>query len=371
MKITMIFNNRIPTERAHGVQIIKMCEALAIQEAEVELIIPGTPNKIKEGIFRYYQVKNNFIVKKMWCLNIKENYRIRYFTFILSLLLAKFKKENIIYTRHPEIAWLYSLLGYRVIFELHNWHKEKKKKYLKQLRKANKIIVTTGIIREELIGAGFAKEKIIKAPNGVDLEKFNLTENIKEIRAKLSIPQNKIILIYTGNMSEKKGVYTILKSIDFLPSEFIAIFVGGMSGDIERFKKSVKDNNRVIVMGHQPPNRIPLYLKAADILILANSQENIVEKHYTSPLKLFEYLASGRAVIASEVPAIKEFVNEELVEFFKPDDPEDLARAIKNIKDNNALREKLIKNSLALVKNYTWEKRADKIISFIKSYESR
>lgn len=84
------------------------------------------------------------------------------------------------------------------------------------------------------------------------------------------------------------------------------------------------------------------------------------------PLKLFEYMASGRPIIASDLPALREVLNDKNALFFKPSDASDLARVIKMLISSQTLGYHLSQQALADVKEYTWDKRAKKILEFIK-----
>ena len=64
-KLVYIANARIPTEKAHGIQIMKMCEAFSAQVVDVELVLPRRLNRIKENPFDYYGVKKNFKITKL------------------------------------------------------------------------------------------------------------------------------------------------------------------------------------------------------------------------------------------------------------------------------------------------------------------
>jgi glycosyltransferase involved in cell wall biosynthesis len=110
---------------------------------------------------------------------------------------------------------------------------------------------------------------------------------------------------------------------------------------------------------------MPIFQKSADILVIPNSGKEDISRLYTSPMKLFEYMASGVPVVASDLPSIREILSENNSVLFIPDDANSLADAIKKILGNPALADKISKQALSDVQKYTWNNRAKEIISFI------
>jgi glycosyltransferase involved in cell wall biosynthesis len=142
--------------------------------------------------------------------------------------------------------------------------------------------------------------------------------------------------------------------------------VGGTEEDIEKFKKGASGLNNVLVVGHRPYTEIPYWLKAADVLILPNSAREKISQFYTSPLKLFEYLAAGKPIVASDLPSIREILNENNSILVKPDNPESLAKGINLALQKPDFSVKIAKQARQEVKEYSWQKRAQKILNFLK-----
>ena len=106
-------------------------------------------------------------------------------------------------------------------------------------------------------------------------------------------------------------------------------------------------------------------MKAADALVLPNKKEEKISELYTSPLKLFEYMASGRPIIASDLPSLREVLDENSAVFFESGDSSQLAESIKNILNNENLGRSISSRAFEKVKNHTWENRAKKILDFV------
>jgi glycosyltransferase involved in cell wall biosynthesis len=113
-------------------------------------------------------------------------------------------------------------------------------------------------------------------------------------------------------------------------------------------------------------------LAAADVLALPNSGRAAVSRYYTSPLKLFEYMAAERPIIASDLPALREIIaNEETALLVPPDDASALAAAVERLRADPALARRLAANARSAVGAHTWERRAARILDFVRSSDRR
>ena len=365
-KLVYIANIRLPTEKAHGIQIMKMCEAFTGQSLEVELLVPWRRNDLRRGPLDFYNIKKAFQITWIPCLDLV-NFKFARIGFIIStlnfLIFSRlylfFKTYDILYTREQ----LTGLFFRNFILELHVLPKKLSGIYRYLIYRADRWVVLTNLTKVKLLEVGFSSDKILALPDAVDMKEFDIDISRDEARKKLGFPIDKKIILYTGSffLYNWKGGDLLLEAADFLNDDYLFVLVGGHPWELDKIRKSGLTKNCALIpyVGH---NLIPYYLKVADILVLPNRSGDKASELYTSPLKLFEYMASQRPIISSNLPSLREIVGENEVLFFKPNDPHDLAGAIKYLSNDLTLQRSLAYNAYHKVKDYTWDKRAKSIL---------
>jgi glycosyltransferase involved in cell wall biosynthesis len=283
--------------------------------------------------------------------------------FAISLtIFGGIKKSDIVYTR--DYTLLPFLPSRKNIVEIHDIPK-RTAIFVRCLKNAELIVVITFGLKNKLISLGIEENKIIVAPDAVDLENFDIKISKNEAREKLSLPLDKKIVLYSGQLYSWKGAEVLADATNFFGDEFLTVFVGGTEPWVSLFSNKYVKNANIRVIPAQKKDLVPVYLKSADVLVLPNSGKQIISAVYTSPLKLFEYMASGRPIVASDLPSIREVLNDDNAIFFESDNSESLASAVKFVFNNLSLSEDKAKRSFSDVHKYTWEKRAGKIIDSI------
>ena len=154
---------------------------------------------------------------------------------------------------------------------------------------------------------------------------------------------------------------------DQFSKNLLFVFVGGTDEDIKNFQSSILSFQlkNIVIAGQKPHSEIPLWQKSADVLVRPNTAKEKISKYYTSPMKLFEYMASGRPIVASDLPSTREILNEANSVLVEPDNPKALAEGIKKVLQNGDWGDSLAKRALVDVQDYTWEKRAKKILDYV------
>ena len=170
---------------------------------------------------------------------------------------------------------------------------------------------------------------------------------------------------YAGHLYPWKGVDVFLHALASTP-ELDGLIVGGHPGeaDLERvtnLARSLGLGERLTITGLLPPHEVSAALADADLFILPNVATAVSER-YTSPLKLFEYLARGGAIIASDLPALREVLTHDDTAWLVPaGDSQALAAAMRRLATDQPLRERLGRAALALSQHFTWARRAERL----------
>lgn len=376
MRIFYVANIRIPTEKAHGVAIVRSCESFGKSGVETTLIVPRRRTPFEKDVFETYCVDPVFGVTYLPTLDlISENanrliFWVQTVTFQISLFfyLLFNSRDTILYTRDPGFMLL-SLLGYRVVFECHLIPKNRTV-FFALVRKAHRVIVISEALKKAFVEAGFESRSVLVAPSGVDLEVFDIDVSQEKAREILDLPQKQYIGVYTGNfttMGKDKGISDILKSLTSCP-EVLFVAAGGSDKDRARYEREAMElgvGGRVILRGSTTQKNLALYQKAADVLLMPFPDTPHYRNHM-SPVKMFEYMAARRLIIATGLPTIREVLDEESAYIVPPGDTAALAAALHSIGNSNT--NNLADTAYDRVKsNYSWRTRTERILKHIKA----
>lgn len=229
------------------------------------------------------------------------------------------------------------------------------------------ILAISGGVREDLLRFGIGEEKIQVEHDGFDPALFAARPGRREARAALGLPEGVPIAVYTGGLLEWKGADVLVEAARALPDVYFVV-AGGMDKDVKRLRARVGGLANVRLEGFQPPTRVPLYLAAADLGVVPNRAKPAISARYTSPLKVFEAMAVGLPLVASDVPSLRELLEDDRDALLvPPDDPGALAQGIGRLAGDPALRARLGAHLATRAAGHTWDARAARILEWMEA----
>jgi glycosyltransferase involved in cell wall biosynthesis len=242
-----------------------------------------------------------------------------------------------------------------------------------QFEQADAIIVVSSVLKSQLIGLGVPPEKITVVPNGVDAEKYSPDISGENIRKKFGL-EEKFVIGYAGTFGYWHGITVLANSVKKIVGEipnahFLLIGDGVLRGEVEAILRRDSVERAVTITGMMPSADVPEYLAACNALVIS-AINNPDVPFFQSPIKLFEYMAMQKPVIASRVGQIQEViedgVNGLLVE---ENNPAELAEKICQLARDPALCERLSKAARRdAVEKYAWQENARAVINVYEQH---
>lgn len=378
MRITFITAVNLPSKWAHTIQVMKMAQAFKQIGHNVELITACSfkhwRNDVTESIWDNYGISTPFMLTRLplYALVQKEKkHNCGRFSYgYLSAILAKRRKTDLLFARDYLAPYWSAKIGIPTIAETHaepDKNYQKQKLYVTTKLNTFKALVTISeILAKQYIKAGVPEDKVIVEQDGVDLSAFSSIneEDVRKTKKDLLRKQNAVAL-YAGHLYDYKGIPLILNVARSFP-DVSFVLVGGWNNDIERIRKSILDSGlkNLILTGFVPNKEIPMYLKAADILLLPYSGKHH-QASTTSPLKLFEYMAAKRPIVASAIGNVMNVLVHNHNSFlFNPDDEEGFFEGIMSTLSNKNNAVKWAHQAHKDVQRYDWRQRCRRIIEF-------
>lgn len=365
-EVVYLANIRFPNDYAHGKQVREMCNALS-QYANVTLIVNArydARDPYEFGLSRAVRIVH------VWTPNLlfldKAGFLLSTAWFAcgtISYVLQR--RPSVVLTRDYLCAIMPALAGISTGWEAHRgeWNVLVRC----AVHAGAKVIAITHGLRDLYIAHGVLGDTVMVAPDGVDLARFARAAGVSrdDARKQLGLPHDAYIAIYNGHLHTWKGAGVLAQAISMLPQKYLALFMGGFDADIEAFRTAYPDE-RVQLLGRKGDEERPLYLRAADCTVLPNTGTDEISARYTSPLKLFGYMASGTPIVASDLPSLREILDDSMAYFANPDDPASFAKGIEQVTQHPADAAQKAERALAEVAKYSWERRAEAILSFLR-----
>ncbi|MGC1375920.1 MAG: glycosyltransferase, partial [Anaerolineales bacterium] len=367
--IVCISASQIPSNAANSIQTMKATHALARLGHEVTLIVPVVEEAKSADtswgtLARYYGLSWPFQIE--WLPSPSRR------LFSLSAVRrARRLKPAVLYVWPLQSAVLGLLTGMPTILEMHDLPSGRVGplyySYFRDLAGRKRLTVVTQALKkalDERYGNVFPAKDVVLAPNGVELERYANLPDPTTARRHLGLVEAPTVAC-AGHLYEGRGMDVFLELAKRL-REVRFLWAGGRPEDVEKWKAQAVSQGleNVIFTGFVLNDQLPLYQAAADILLMPYGRKIGISsgmgnsESISSPMKMFEYLATGRAIVASDLPVFHEVLNESNAVFCAPDKAVDWEGALRALLDNPALGQKLGQQARQDAQNYSWTERA-------------
>jgi glycosyltransferase involved in cell wall biosynthesis len=378
MKIAYLSQSLIPSMAANNIHVMKMCKAFSEQGCSLVLLVPKTCNQEESDydLFEFYGVTPSFAlvrVDKIPLLHRSISYGIKSFRDLYRI------QPDIVFSRSLVGALFAAYAGFPVVFEFHQPISDYgflNAVLFKQLINKKKflgLVVVTKALKDWYVKHFQLPEgNVLVAADGADLplSSYDLLEDI-DLPCLSEAGQH---VAYVGGLYEGKGMEIILSLAHRCPDVNFHI-VGGRVRDIEHWKAKAISLKNICFHGFYPHAQVFFIMKKMNVLLAPNltsakGYSGITDiGKWTSPLKIFEYMAAKKPILASDIEVLREvLVHEKNSIHCEPDDIEAWQAGLRRLLGDQELADRLTSNAFAdLTEKYTWSKRAEALLAFIKS----
>lgn len=371
MKIAFSPSAGVPARSAESIFVIKMCEALATAGHQVTLLNPRTPDRTADvpDTYGHYGVERNFSIVDIPfpAMPVKRGY-----SSFRAVLRARRLGTEVVYTRALYTAVIAAGFGLPTVFEMHGPVGDEGSldgRLLRRLirsRRLLRIVVITHALKRHLQEQyGVPAARITVAPDAADVPAQS--ERIADLDS------SRLHVGYVGHLYPGRGI-ELLVELAGRRSDIDFHCVGGLEADIAYWRAETEHLSNFHLHGYVPFAETQRFRASFDVLIAPYMKKVSIYGHdgddtntaaWMSPMKIFEYMASRKAIITSDLPAIREVLaHERDAVLCDPDDVAQWEAAIDRLQREPELRGSLAEAAYGeFLENYTWDAQVRKILS--------
>lgn len=377
------FDQFIPSNHAGFVHTFSIVKAL--KEIGNEIILYGIPNGVH--LLNLLKWKATYQGIPVNYTRFIVSFKLKYKLFSLLNLVSYHKVISMLREQNPDIIHerfhvpnshsikicekvkIPKVLEVNSLYIEENVYNGKARETaLKQRKKlfeqCNAIITQTETLKRMI--EDLTNKPIYIIPNGVDIEKFSPCVYCEDLRRRLNLKDNEMVITFVGSFKKWHGVTQIPKIAKRFESEKIKFLLIGTGELSEQMKKLKREN--MMLLGAKPHHEIPKYLALSDILIAPFDDEYFQSYDFWwNPVKLFEYMASGRPIVSYDYEEIRKIVRDGGL-LAKPGDLDDFTDKLEQlIYDENLRKEIGRKGREIAVREYNWKLRAKQTVKVYKN----
>lgn len=373
-QVAFVASNILSEPSADIIYIMEMCNAFSKSGLKTTLYVPRT-NLDKNFLLEYYGVQYPFEIVEFTIPSvfIGSSFpgKSLFFSIVVSKTLSNLH-NSMIFIRDPYLLFILSNIYKRkCLFEVHQFRFMRyQSAFYRKLVKfslSDQVIFVciSGVLKKQWGNYGIRTNRIYVSHDAVNIDKFTVSYSKNEARKLIGLPSNRPMVVYTGSLAPGKGVGMLIRCANRLSHVMFAI-VGGTHDEITRLQ-SYPSSENVLFIGKVEPKWVPVYQSAADVLALPNNKGSVIDD-VTSPMKLFEYMASGRPIVATNIPSILEILEDGKNALISQiGDDLQMANNIESILRSPSLSDKLSSTARKALECHSWDSRVKYLISLWES----
>jgi len=392
MRILYLADIRFPLERANGIQSMETCHALARRSHAVHMVVRPDTDSPPRDPYAFYGLPRlaSLTIERAPVSGPAPAKRLGYLAFALGRAIGR-DRPDIVFTRDLGVAaflaGLPELIRPPVVYESHGYAPDvalalpslvatavaPSARKLRRLAKreaavwqrADGFVTLTRALADDMAARFGTRPRVAVVPDGVRIDQV----------PSVAAPSGRPIVAYAGHLYAWKGVDILLEALAALP-DVDGLIVGGheREPDLARTKALAQQLGvaaRVTFTGLVEPPQVRAWLARANVLVLPNPA-SAISSRFTSPLKLFEYMAAQRPIVASDLPALREVLSpDENAVLVTPGSAPALAAGIRRVLDDPALATRVASRALATVADFSWDRRADRLEALFDDVRGR
>jgi glycosyltransferase involved in cell wall biosynthesis len=364
MRVTFISAAQIPSDTANSIQVMKVCQAFSQLGHDVILLVPGIQPKglqptdlmMHYGLHTLFNIewlptgRRRFFPWKAVQRARRLDTDLLYIWPVQSAVLGLLNRLPVLLEMHDLPSGSFGPLWFRLFLFLHG---------------QKRLLPITNALREALEGkyGRLQNAQTVVSPDGVDLERYASLPGPVMARQNLHLPEALTVLC-TGHLYDGRGTSLFMAMASNFPQTSF-VWVGGRPAEVEKWKARADERGaaNITFTGFVPNESIPLYQSAADVLLMPYEQQVATSSGgntamICSPMKMFEYMAAGRAILTSDLPVFREILDESMAIFCPPEVETAWEIALADLLTDEQRRQTLSQHAQARVEKYSWVERS-------------
>ncbi len=344
---------KIPAINAQSVQIFSMSEQFSLIDGDFLLLSPGEVLESDPGWWSKISLFFN-------------SGRLKYLEFAFRTFFSnEITKDDVIYTRDVLIAALFALKGLSVVYEVHQRPSKKSNFLIRNVLKGSgkgKYVTISSALKSYMLGEfGLLDDDVTVLHSAVNYFQYEQNKPNRNVFNEFGVPADKQVVLHTGSLYAGRGAELFE---DILNSDLnvALVHIGGSENDLTYWREKYK-NHAFYAIPHVERELLVTYQLSADCLLFPMTEQT---KTYwcCSPMKLFEYFAAGRPVVASTIGSLSEIVSNDNAFLFSHSHKGSIVSAVRDALESKDAQRRGREGRRQVMSKYNWPNRAKEAYAF-------